>query len=118
MGGLTSNDPTKGRAINKDKAREQLAAWRSNETYTKGTDADRLAQEQSWRTGFGDEYIDTEGRRIGDPPAAPDATDALLRKARASAFLRLQTGKNRSSSLSTQGTLGAFDVNAPVLGGY
>lgn len=50
-------------------------------------------------------------------PAKPDATDELIKKARSNAYLRLQAGNNRKSSMAA-GTLGGFDIAKPVLGSY
>ena len=51
-------------------------------------------------------------------PKATDYTDDVLKKARTQMALRLQVGKNRSSSFTTPKGLGGFDVSRPVLGGY
>ena len=68
---------------------------------------------------LGQDYIDPKtGRALNAAPLQPDATDEALKKARTQMALRLQVGKNRSSSFTTPKGLGGFDVSRPVLGGY
>lgn len=50
-------------------------------------------------------------------PLQSDLTDDLLAKTRTNFALRLQAGKNRSSSFSGTQT-GGLDLSKPILGGY
>jgi hypothetical protein len=80
----------------------------------------RTTRDYYARKGIGDStYAPAEAKTLErPPPKAPDLTDDAIKKARQAAYWRTQMGKNAKSSFATQGTLGGFDVNKPVLGGY
>lgn len=75
-------------------------------------------QQQATDKGIlGADYLDpTTGMKAGGPPKAPDLTDALLQKTRTNFALRLQAGKNQSSSFSGA-QLGGLDLGGDILGG-
>ena len=51
--------------------------------------------------------------KLATGPKNPDMADEAIQKARTSAFLRTQMGKNQGNSFATNGASGNFNVGAP-----
>lgn len=80
---------------------------------------DKNYMEGNFEAQLGDEYTDpvTGISKAGGKPA-PDITDDLVKKARTSMALRLQTTRGTKSTFSSKSSMGGLDLGKPVLGGY